>query len=298
MAGYNGKRATLCAGDFSLSYDKLFPQSAWSVDGGSVYTGAMSELQGWEAYGAGQDEFAGDGFGDQPFADDLPQEVLFGPWAEGETALQILGPLDGLRVLDLGCGSGENAVVMAQAGASVVGMDISAFQIAQARQLAAQTGVEIELRQGDMHTPRLWEGLTVDLILAGYVLPYSPAPQQVFAHCMKALAPGGRLVLSMDHPLRGCFWDEDAQELIGFPVRAYHDEKPIARLIDETPVRYFNRPTESWMGLLYEAGFVVTRMLEPRTPQARVADLWPAESPLEPLGNLPHLLILVAQRPA
>jgi SAM-dependent methyltransferase len=48
--------------------------------------------------------------------------------------LQSLGPLRGLRILDLGCGKGRFARILASRGARVVGLDISAAMLSAARE--------------------------------------------------------------------------------------------------------------------------------------------------------------------
>jgi hypothetical protein len=50
---------------------------------------------------------------------------------------EVLGPVAGLRVLDLGCGTGRHAVRLARAGASVEAVDFSDGMLAQARRSAS-----------------------------------------------------------------------------------------------------------------------------------------------------------------
>lgn len=56
----------------------------------------------------------------------------------------------GARLLDLGCGIGVNAVRFAQSGYAVTGVDISATAIGMARRLAAEQGVNVDFRVGDV----------------------------------------------------------------------------------------------------------------------------------------------------
>ncbi len=67
------------------------------------------------------------------------------PWHGKEFRFRLLGDLRGKRVLDVGCGMGENAVLLAACGARVTGVDVSERSIACARRLAAGSGVEVEL---------------------------------------------------------------------------------------------------------------------------------------------------------
>lgn len=54
------------------------------------------------------------------------------------------------RALELGCGTGTNAVWLAQRGFAVVAVDISPTAIARARERAAAVGVAVDFRVGDV----------------------------------------------------------------------------------------------------------------------------------------------------
>jgi 2-polyprenyl-3-methyl-5-hydroxy-6-metoxy-1,4-benzoquinol methylase len=58
-----------------------------------------------------------------------------------EFMFRVLGPLEGKRVLDLGCGEGQNSALMALLGAHVIGVDISPGAIENAKKRAALNGV-------------------------------------------------------------------------------------------------------------------------------------------------------------
>jgi SAM-dependent methyltransferase len=241
------------------------------------------------------DEAAGHVTDATDVARDLPQQVLYSPWAAGESRLQLLGDLAGRRVLDLGCGSGENAVAMAEAGAEVTGLDISPKQIDRARGLAAARGVSIDFRCGDMHDAAIWDGLRCDLILATYVLPYSRYLDTLLGHCRSALAPGGMLVAAMDHPLRACFWDDESGELAAYPLRDYHARASLRWCINETWVEYCHRPISEWVDAFTGAALSIARIVEPMPTGEMVAAYWPVDSALEPLAHISHAVIFVAK---
>lgn len=54
------------------------------------------------------------------------------------------------RAIDMGCGSGDNAIFLAGRGSEVVGIDISGRAIARARRKAADAGVSLRLLRGDV----------------------------------------------------------------------------------------------------------------------------------------------------
>lgn len=62
------------------------------------------------------------------------------------------GRLDGANVLDAGCGTGENALLLAARGARVTGVDLSATAVRAARQKAVARGVPASFEAGDILT--------------------------------------------------------------------------------------------------------------------------------------------------
>jgi len=64
-------------------------------------------------------------------------------------AIEKLGPLNGVRVLDFGCGHAMASVIMARQGARVTGFDLSQGYLAEARKRAAHNGVQLGLLMAD-----------------------------------------------------------------------------------------------------------------------------------------------------
>jgi SAM-dependent methyltransferase len=225
--------------------------------------------------------------------------VQYGPWSPTEAKLGLLGQVQGLTILELGCGGGQCAVALAQHGAQVTGQDVSEAQLAFARQRAAAAGVEIPFVAGSAVDLSGFGPETQDLILAVYVLPYVEPLAACLAECWRVLRPGGRLVFSLDHPLRDCFLDTEEQELTLYPVRDYFDETPIRWRFPGTHVRMANRhlPLSGWIDHLLVAGFVLVRLVEPPVDATVAASQWPEDSPLFPIRNLPQTVIFVAQKP-
>jgi 2-polyprenyl-3-methyl-5-hydroxy-6-metoxy-1,4-benzoquinol methylase len=68
------------------------------------------------------------------------------PWFHKEFRFRQLGDLQGLHVLDLGCGDGVNALLLASRGARVTGIDISARSVALATERARLSGMQERVR--------------------------------------------------------------------------------------------------------------------------------------------------------
>jgi SAM-dependent methyltransferase len=102
--------------------------------------------------------------------------------------LEFLGPLSGLRILDLGCGKGRFASRLRECGASVVGLDLSAAMLASARGL--------DRVRGSVRRLPIAEG-TFDAIVALEVFEHLPvtAVGAVLDEVRRVLKPEGRLAI-------------------------------------------------------------------------------------------------------
>jgi ubiquinone/menaquinone biosynthesis C-methylase UbiE len=98
------------------------------------------------------------------------------------------------RILDLGCGTGSLAVLLAQAGHEVTGIDASMQMLALARAKAATAGVRLDLGRADAADPPFGPA-SADVVLCRHVLWSLPDQDAVLANWTRLLRPGGRLVL-------------------------------------------------------------------------------------------------------
>ncbi len=105
--------------------------------------------------------------------------------------VELLAPRPGERILDLGCGTGALTREIADAGASVVGVDASPAMIAQAKQAFPDLKFEIS----DAVAMRFDQPF--DAIFSNAALHWVKPPQAAVARMSEALRPGGRLVLEM-----------------------------------------------------------------------------------------------------
>jgi 2-polyprenyl-6-hydroxyphenyl methylase/3-demethylubiquinone-9 3-methyltransferase len=114
------------------------------------------------------------------------------PLATDATPGQLL---EGLRVLDIGCGGGLLAEPMTRLGAAVTGVDADAAGIAAAEVHAAQMGLDIAYRVGAAEELAA-EGLSFDAVVASEVIEHV-ADKRVFIEALAALVrPGGALVIT------------------------------------------------------------------------------------------------------
>lgn len=97
-------------------------------------------------------------------------------------------------VADLGCGTGTLAVLLAQAGHHVHGVDFSAEMVRLARQKASAVTVPVRFTEGNAADPPLPAG-SFDVVLSRHVLWAMPDPAAALQRWRQLLRPGGLLVL-------------------------------------------------------------------------------------------------------
>ena len=109
----------------------------------------------------------------------------------------VVAELSGLapgRALDLACGEGRHAVMLAGLGWDVTGVDFSEIAIAKARARSVEEELDIQFVCADLlrYDP---EPAAFDLVLVVYLQIPSAERRVVLAEAASALAPGGLLVL-------------------------------------------------------------------------------------------------------
>lgn len=101
-------------------------------------------------------------------------------------------------VLDLGCGQGELSIELTRRGYSVVGYDLSVYQLAMAGDNAQNAGQKINFLQGDMREmafDTMFDGILCWDTTFGYF--EEEKNLEVLHRIKKALKPGGRLLLDI-----------------------------------------------------------------------------------------------------
>jgi SAM-dependent methyltransferase len=110
----------------------------------------------------------------------------------------------GQRVLDVGCGSGDPALAIAQTvgpRGAVIGIDVAGPMLAIARRRAAVRGIRnARFRRGDLASFR-WTGPRVDRVVSRYGIMFVEDIPAALARLRAALKPGGRIALAVWGPV-------------------------------------------------------------------------------------------------
>jgi len=153
-----------------------------------------------------------------------------------EYAFALLGDIRGRTVLDFGCGTGENSLLLARRGARVIGVDISASLIALACRRLAMNGLSnaADFAVGSAHDlPLATE--SVDMVLGIAVLHHlnlELAAREVF----RVLKSGGRAIFQ--EPVRDSWMLRGIRKMI--PYRA-PDVSPFERPLTLSELQAFAR---------------------------------------------------------
>jgi len=134
--------------------------------------------------------------------------LAWGVWQVPEKELGVLGDVRGLDILELGCGGAQWSIALKKAGANPVGLDLSENQLAHARVLMAEAGVEFPLVHASAETVPLPDA-SFDIVFCDYggmsfADPYATVPEVA-----RLLRPGGLLAFLGATPIiEMCYPDE------------------------------------------------------------------------------------------
>ncbi|GGK40553.1 bifunctional 2-polyprenyl-6-hydroxyphenol methylase/3-demethylubiquinol 3-O-methyltransferase UbiG [Salinarimonas ramus] len=104
-------------------------------------------------------------------------------------------PLEGLTLLDVGCGGGLLTEPLARLGADAKGLDPAPTNVEVARLHAARSGVPVSYAQETVETV-VERGERFDVVIAMEVVEHVPDPDAFVRTCAQAVKPGGLLFMA------------------------------------------------------------------------------------------------------
>lgn len=229
----------------------------------------------------------------------------------------LLGDISGLRGLHLQCHIGTDTLSLHRLGARMTGLDFSAPALAAARQLAADSGADIDYVQAEAYAALDCFGPDqFDLLYTGVgALCWLPDIRRWAQLVAKLLRPGGRLFLREGHPALWAIDDTRADHLLAATYPYFETERPLVwdeegSYVD-TDVPFVHNRTASWnhgigelLTAVLDAGLIITGFTEHRSvpwealPGAMTKDATTGEWSLaEAQDRLPLTYTLQAGKP-
>ncbi|MEI7760965.1 MAG: methyltransferase domain-containing protein [Thermoleophilia bacterium] len=119
-------------------------------------------------------------------------EIRWGVFGTPEAPLDTLGAVDGLDVVELGCGTAYVSAWLARRGARPVGIDVTPAQLATARRCQVEFGIEFPLIEASAEDVPLASD-SFDLAVSEYGASIWCDPHRWIPEAYRLLRPGGRL---------------------------------------------------------------------------------------------------------
>jgi SAM-dependent methyltransferase len=187
--------------------------------------------------------------------DDAPYNALY----ERPAMLSMLPSLEGLRILDAGCGSGWYSEQLLARGATVDAIDASAAMVDHARRRLGSLPAEISRRvivgQADLGGPLPFESSVFDGVVSPLVLHYLADWEQPLRELHRVLRPNGWLLFSTHHPAADAALFKPANY---FATELVHDHWDWAG-----DVSFYRRSFTEIFRVLRETRFALTNFVEP-----------------------------------
>jgi 2-polyprenyl-3-methyl-5-hydroxy-6-metoxy-1,4-benzoquinol methylase len=211
----------------------------------------------------------------------------------GPAQVALCGEVAGLRVLDVGCGSGYFAREMASRGARVEAIDLSPRMIAHAVRIeqARPLGIAYRVLDAERLDEAFDEG-AFDLVTSCLALQDVPRPDGALLAMRRVLRPGGRVVASITHPCTDTPFREwrraaDGSKL-ALCVDRYFERGPLECHWSGWGVDFttpaVHAPLADWFAWILAAGFALRGFHEPRPTDDAVR----ARPDLEDAARVPY----------
>jgi SAM-dependent methyltransferase len=212
--------------------------------------------------------------------------------------LKLLGSVKGKRILEIGCGGGQNSIAFAKQGALATGLDISEEQLEFAKKLAQRDRVKVEFLKGDMANMNGVGSDSFDVVFSACAICYAPI-EKTFKEVHRVLRKDGLFVFSEIHPFFNIFSYEDFSLERSYFETGYSEgdwyyeqngKKQKIRCGDHT------YRVGDFSNTLIDSGFKIERILEPAPVEKDEVSDFALDYPPERLKMVPGTIIFVSRR--
>ena len=169
--------------------------------------------------------------------------------------IDLAGDVTGRNILDAGCGAGPLAAALRDRGAQITGFDSSPAMVALAQR---RLGTDTTVLVADLSEPLPFRTGEFDDVVASLVLHYLEDWSGPLAELHRVLKPGGRLIVSVNHPvIRPVVYpDEDY-----FVTSPYTEDYTFDG--QTVYLTFWHRPLHAMTDAFTRAGFKISVISEP-----------------------------------
>jgi SAM-dependent methyltransferase len=187
--------------------------------------------------------------------------TAWGVWQIPESELRVLGDVNGLDVLELGCGAAQWAIALTSQGARMTGLDNSSRQLDHAREAMAKAGVEFPLVHASAESTGLPDS-SFDLVFCDFGAMTFTDPHLSIPEVARVIRPGGLLAFSALTPIADLVWpvgeDSPGERL------AVDYWEGIRRFEEPGEPINFQLPYGEWVAAFRKHGFLIEDLIELR----------------------------------
>jgi ubiquinone/menaquinone biosynthesis C-methylase UbiE len=189
-------------------------------------------------------------------------EITWGIWRTPESELNVLPDVAGKDVIELGCGTAYFGAWLRKRGARrVVGIDVTPAQLATARRLDAESGLGLELIEGNAEAVPLTDE-QFDLAVSEYGASIWCDTARWIAEAARLLRPGGELVFMRNSTIATLCVGGDGYKVTERLARA---QKDLYKL-DWGDAVEFQPPHGELIRILRQSGFEILDLVELYAP--------------------------------
>ena len=193
-------------------------------------------------------------------------EIDWGVWRVLESEVGVLPDVEGMDVVELGCGTAYFGAWLAKRGARVVGVDLTPAQLETARRMEAEFSLGMQFVEANAEETGLPDA-SFDLVLSEYGASIWCDPYKWIPEAARLLRPGGLLVFLRNSTLAVLCGTADEGPVVTLqrPQRGLH--KIVWTEPDEVE---FQMGHGDWISLLRANGFEIEELHELYAPESAV----------------------------